>query len=165
MKLEDITIRTELQAGDLGYIIYLHGVLYEKEYGYAIAFESYVAMGLHEFYKKYNPERDGVWICEHKKEIIGFLLLMDRGNGSAQLRYFILKPDYWGIGLGKNLMNLYMNHLRTKCYKHSFLWTTHEQEAAAHLYKNMGFILTEEKNSTSFGKPLIEQRYDLTLPE
>ena len=163
LTLEDITIRTQLRPGDIGYITYLHGVLYKKEYGYGISFESYVAMGLHEFYTKYNPEKDGVWICEHDDRIIGFLLLMDRENGIAQLRYFIIKPDYRGIGLGRKLMNLYMQHLMTRGYTHSYLWTTHEQEAAAYLYKKQGFLLTEEKNSTAFGKPLIEQRYALDV--
>lgn len=164
LKLEDITIRTHLQPGDLGYIIYLHGVLYKQEYDYGISFESYVAMGLHEFYSKYNREKDGVWICEHKDQIIGFLLLMDRGNDTAQLRYFIIKPEYRGFGLGRKLMNLYIQRLKAAAYTHCYLWTTNEQEGAAHLYKKAGFVLTEEKKSSAFGKPLIEQRYDLRIP-
>jgi len=47
---EKIVIRTELKAGDIGYVTYLHGILYKKEYNYSISFESYVAAGLHEFY-------------------------------------------------------------------------------------------------------------------
>ena len=53
--LEDITIRTKLQPGDLGYIIHRHGKLYAKEYGYGIVFESYVAAGIHEFYQSMIP--------------------------------------------------------------------------------------------------------------
>ena len=162
LNIENITIRTELQAGDIGTISYLHGILYKKEYGYGMAFESYVAMGLHEFFINYNPAKDGVWICEFMKEIMGFLLLMDRGNGSAQLRYFIIKPEYRGLGLGRKLMYLYMKHLKEKGFTHSYLWTTHELAAAASLYLKAGFRLTEEKSSTTFGKPLVEQRYDYT---
>lgn len=163
LKLEDISIRTNLQPGDIGYIIYLHGTLYKKEYDYGIAFETYVARGLNEFITNYNPEKDGVWICEHSNQVIGFLLLMNRGNNSAQLRYFILQPIYRGIGLGRKLMGEFMRHLKSKNYKHAYLWTTNEQEAAAYLYRKAGFTLTEEKNSTAFGKPLQEQRYDLYL--
>jgi len=163
LNLEDISIRTHLKPGDLGYIIYLHGLLYQVEYKYGIAFESYVATGLYEFYSKYNPEKDRVWICEHGDQIVGFLLLMDRGNDSAQLRYFIIKPGYRGIGLGRKLMNLYMEYLRKKGFTHSYLWTTHELHAAASLYKKQGFRLTEEKHSTDFGKALTEQRYDLMV--
>lgn len=161
--LEYISIRTELKPGDIGYVIYLHGELYGKEYGYGIEFETYVAKGLCEFYEKYNPARNRVWICEHKRKIIGFLLLMDRGK-AAQLRYFLLQPEYRGIGLGLKLMGLYMDFLRECGYKESYLWTTHELSTAAYLYKRAGFKLTEEKGSTAFGKPLREQRYDLFLP-
>jgi N-acetylglutamate synthase-like GNAT family acetyltransferase len=161
--LADISIRTVLQPGDIGYVIYMHGILYKKEYNYGIQFESYVAKGLCEFYEKYDPQRNRVWICEHDNRMIGFLLLMDRGK-AAQLRYFLIQPEYRGIGLGSKLLDMYMDFLRECRYKESYLWTTHELTTAAALYKRLGFKLTEEKESTSFGKPLTEQRYDLILP-
>jgi len=52
----------------------------------------------------------------------------------------------------------------TACgYASCYLWTTNEQEAAAALYKRYGFILTDEKESTAFGKLLKEQRYELIV--
>ena len=177
ISLEDISIRTELRPGDIGYAIFLHGALYSREYNYELQFESYVAKGLCEFYEKYNPARNRVWVCEHKRsnpadkrsspvdenKMVGFLLLMDRGE-SAQLRYFLIEPEYRGIGLGSKLMNLYMDFLHKCGYRQSYLWTTHELHIAIALYKRFGFQLTEEKESTAFGKPLTEQRYDLILP-
>ena len=160
--LDDVLIRTTLQPGDIGYVVYMHGALYGREYNYGIQFESYVAKGLCEFYEKYDPQRNRVWVCEHNNKMIGFLLLMDRKE-AAQLRYFLIEPDYRGIGLGSKLLNMYMDFLRACGYKASYLWTTHELITAASLYKRFGFQLTEEKESTSFGKPLREQRYDLVL--
>ena len=162
VSLDDISIRTELRPGDIGYVTYMHGALYHKEYTYGLQFESYVAKGLCEFYEKYNPERNRIWACDHHDRMIGFLLLMDRGE-AAQLRYFLIEPEYRGIGLGSKLMSLYMDLLRECGYKQSYLWTTHELSRAAFLYKRHGFTLTEEKESTTFGKPLREQRYDLVL--
>ena len=161
--LDDISIRTELQPGDIGYVIHLHGALYAREYGYGVQFESYVGRGLCEFYENYDPERNRVWVCEHSGRMIGFLLLMDRGK-AAQLRYFLIEPEYRGIGLGAKLLRLYLDFLRACGYQECYLWTTHELSTAAFLYKRLGFQLTEEKESTAFGKPLIEQRYDLTVP-
>jgi len=161
---DDIKIRTKLLPGDIGYITYMHGYLYHKEYNYSIAFETYVAAGLIEFYQHYDLARDCVWICEHQDKIIGSLVLMHRGE-SAQLRYFILEPAYRGIGLGRKLMNLYMDYLIKSGYKSSYLWTTQELSAAAHLYTRHGFTLTEEKESTALGKLLKEQRYNLIIPE
>jgi len=160
--LNEISIRTELCPGDIGYVTYMHGALYHREYKYGLQFESYVAKGLCEFYEKYNPKRNRIWACEHNDRMIGFLLLMDRGH-AAQLRYFLIDPDYRGMGLGSKLMNLYMDFLRQGGYKESYLWTTHELSTAAALYKRHGFQLTEEKESTAFGKALREQRYDLIL--
>lgn len=159
--LEDIAIRTDLVPGDLGYVIYLHGALYGKEYDYGIEFETYVAAGIYEFYKNYDPAKDRVWICEHNNKIIGFVLLMHREHNAAQLRYFLIDPAYRGIGLGKKLMELYMEFLHERGYNSSYLWTTNELPAAASLYKRHGFVLTEEKDSTAFGKPVKEQRYEL----
>ncbi len=159
--LNDVLIRNELRPGDLGYVIYLHGLLYGQEYGFGIQFETYVALGLHEFYTNYDPSRDRIWVCEHGQQMIGFLLLMHRGQETAQLRYFLIRPEYRGIGLGKHLMQQFMDCLSARCYRNAYLWTTHELGAAASLYKRNGFKLTEEKESTAFGKPLREQRYDL----
>lgn len=158
---EDITIRTTPEPGDIGYITYLHGRMYAREYGYSIAFETYVAQGLCEFYKQYNPQKDRVWICEHANTIIGFLLLMHRDSNTAQLRYFIVLPAYRGIGIGKKMIQLFMDFLKEAGYTHCYLWTTIEQQTAAALYKRTGFALTEERPSTAFGKALTEQRYDL----
>ena len=163
VSLEDISIRTQLEPGDIGYVTYMHGTLYSREYNYGLQFESYVATGLCEFYEKYNPKRDRIWACEHENRMIGFLLLMDRGQ-AAQLRYFLIEPEYRGLGLGAKLLNLYMDFLRECGYKRSYLWTTHELTTAAALYKRLGYKLTDEKESNSFGKPLTEQRYDLILP-
>ena len=107
--LEDISIRTTLKPGDIGRVVLLHGLLYYREYSYGLGFESYVAAGLYEFYKNYDREKDCVWVCEHKDEVVGFLLLMHRENNSAQLRYFIIMPPFRGIGLGKKLMQLFMD--------------------------------------------------------
>jgi GNAT superfamily N-acetyltransferase len=164
ISLSDITIRNEIRPGDLGYIIHRHGKLYDEEYRYGIAFETYVGAGLHEFYTHYDPQSDRVWIAGHEGKIVGFLLLMHREHNTAQLRYFYLEPGYRGIGLGKRLMELYMDFLLSRGYSSSYLWTTHELHAAASLYTRHGFRLTEEKASTAFGKPLKEQRYDLVLP-
>ena len=162
MNTTDISIRTSIKPGDLGYVIHRHGKLYGDEYNYGVSFETYVGAGLYEFYQNYNPEMDRVWICEHQNIIVGFLLLMHRDNKVAQLRYFYLEPAYRGIGLGKKLMESFMKFLKEKQYQSAYLWTTHELSVAASLYTKHGFKLAESKESVAFGKPLKEQRYDLT---
>lgn len=157
--LDDINIRHKLRPGDMGYILYMHGNIYKKEYNYGLMFERYVAEGLLEFYQNYNPRKDRVWICEHDDKIIGTIFLIHREN-AAQLRYFLLEKEYRGIGLGRLLMKDYMDWIRQQQYPSVYLWTTNEQIAAANLYQKFGFELTEKVSSTDFGKHVIEQKYE-----
>jgi N-acetylglutamate synthase-like GNAT family acetyltransferase len=157
--LNDIQIRTDLRPGDIGYVIHLHGALYKKEYDYGIQFETYVAEGLLEFWKQYDPARNRVWVCEHNGAMVGFMLLFNRGE-AAQLRYFLIHPDYRGIGLGKKLMQLFMSFMESSGFTRSYLWTTDELPTAASLYTRSGFQLVEEKKSEAFGKKVCEQKYE-----
>jgi GNAT superfamily N-acetyltransferase len=163
VSLNDIQIRTGLQPGDIGYLTYMHGRLYGQESGYGMAFEAYVARGLCEFIDHYDPQRSRAWICEHGGQIIGSLVLLDRGE-AAQLRYFLIDPAYRGIGLGSKLMGLFLQFLQAR-YRQAYLWTTQELTGAASLYRKAGFVLAEEKESTSFGKRVLEQRYDWRPPQ
>jgi DNA-binding MarR family transcriptional regulator/N-acetylglutamate synthase-like GNAT family acetyltransferase len=160
--LNDIVIRTNLLPGDLGYVAWLHGKIYAEECGYGPNFEGYVLESLGELAHKYDPDKDRVWICEHKGSMVGFLAAIHRSN-CAQLRYFILLSEYRGIGLGKKLMDFFMDYLEEQKFTKAYLWTTNEQHTATALYKKYGFVLTEEKPSKAFDKPLTEQRYDLEL--
>jgi len=160
---KDILIRTELVPGDIGSVIQMHGKLYKKECNYGLHFESYVAAGLHEFYEKLQSSRSRAWVCEHQGKMVGFLALMDRGE-QAQLRYFIIDPAYRGIGLGRKLMDMFIEHLKTSGFKGSYLLTTKELPTAAHLYMAYGFKLKEERPANHpFDKDVIEQRYEMTL--
>jgi peptidyl-dipeptidase Dcp len=158
-----VSIRTSLRPEDLDKIILLHRHLYADEFGYGKGFENHVVAGLHEFYNQYDVARDRVWICEAENDLIGFLLLMHRGNESAQLRFFVLRQGYRGQGLGNKLMGFFTAFMKEAGYSHAYLWTTSELQTAAALYKKYGFRLTVEKATSSFGKEVIEQRYDLYL--
>lgn len=160
--LEDIRIRNEFSKEDIRKVIKLHSELYSQEFEYGTGFEDHVVKGLEEFCIEYDPVKERVWICEYGDALIGFLLLKRRGD-SAQLRYFLIRPEYRGIGLGNKLMELFMDFMKSKNYKTSYLWTTSELSHAAHLYKKYGYRLILEKPTDSFGKEVTEQKYELEL--
>lgn len=161
--IDEIEIRTELRPGDLSYVIYQQTLLYQNEHQFGFEFETYGLAGMFEFYENYNPELDRIWICEHKRKIIGSLLLMHRENGSSQLRFFYIDREYRGVGLGKKLMELYMDFMKEKNYRSSYLWTFQGLDSAISLYTRYGFELTEEAITRTFGKEVNEQRYDIFL--
>jgi len=69
-------IRTDIRPGDIGYLIYLHGVLYAREYGLDYSFEGYVATGLGEFAKSYDERRDRLWLAEDGGRIVGSIAIV-----------------------------------------------------------------------------------------
>jgi len=69
-------IRHRIKPGDIGYLSYLHGILYSKEYGYDETFEAYVASGLAEFVQSFSPDEDRIWLAETNGRIIGSIAIV-----------------------------------------------------------------------------------------
>ncbi|UWD47469.1 helix-turn-helix domain-containing GNAT family N-acetyltransferase [Clostridioides difficile] len=159
---KEISIRHQIKPGDAGYITYMHGWIYKQEYNYSTAFESYVAQSFYEFLQNYNPELDRLWIAEHNAEIIGCIGIVNHGN-RAQLRWFLLHPDYRGIGLGKSLLNAALDYCHQKKYKSVYLDTTDDLETAIAMYKSMGFIKVTEKENRSWREDLTELEFEMQL--
>ncbi|WP_461614926.1 bifunctional helix-turn-helix transcriptional regulator/GNAT family N-acetyltransferase [Clostridium sp. Marseille-QA1073] len=162
IKPEDISIRTDIRAGDTGYITYMHGWIYRKEYDYSTAFEGYVAESFYEFLLDYNPDRDRLWCAEHNGEIIGCIGIVGHQD-KAQLRWFLLHPNYRGIGIGKELLNLALAFAREKGYKKAYLKTTNDLEKATSMYTKAGFVKSAEKENPSWRNDLTELEYEMNL--
>ncbi len=163
-EINNITIRHDIKPGDMGYLIYLHGLLYALENGYDIEFEGYVANTFYEFsqlYKKYNSR---LWIAQVGNRIIGSIAVIGRSAQEAQLRWFLIDPDYRGLGLGKTLLRKAMDFYKQFGYTKVYLLTVSEQKTAIKLYEDMGFKKVEEKSCKMWGKDLvIELKYELEL--
>jgi DNA-binding MarR family transcriptional regulator/GNAT superfamily N-acetyltransferase len=154
-------IRT-FKAGDVGYVAYLHGCLYEGTYGFGKMFEYYVLKGLTEFLL--NPMGGELWIAEVDSKIVGSIAITRFNDTMAQLRWFIIDENYQGRGIGKKLMEVALEFCKEQNYQHVFLWTVSILEAARYLYRKFDFTLTEEKpNDEWTEKEIIEERWDLEL--
>jgi len=158
-----LNIRYFLKPGELGYIIQLHGSLYSVEYELDHTFEGYVAYGMGEFMKAFDPRKDFIAVAEDQDEIVGSIFIMGLPDNSAQLRWFLLAPKARGKGLGTRLLNEAIDFCRKHEFKSVCLWTISELTTAAHLYRKVGFKLTEEKTINLWGGMRTEQRYDLLL--
>lgn len=158
----NISIRHNLQPGDIGYITYLHGVLYAKECGWDHTLEAYVAPPLAKFATS-QTSRERIWIVEKDGEIAGSIAIVESSKTEAQLRWLLLCEEVRGYGIGRLLVEEAVAFCRECGYSSVFLWTVRGLAAAAHLYESAGFQLTEEKTHEIWGAMLTEQRFDLKL--
>lgn len=153
-------IRT-MRPGDAGYIAYRHSVLYEREYGLGGNFEQYVLDSLNRYIDE-KPEGE-VWVAEHNGQPVGFIAIVRTDDNAAQLRWFLIEPEYRGSGLGRQLVATAMDYCRQKHFGRVYLWTFQDLKAARHLYKSFGFSLTEQAESNSWKDGLIEERWDMVF--
>ena|SRR5690349_8666907 len=158
-----ITIRTELQPGDVGYLIYLHGVLYAREYQLDGTFEGGVAERLGKFAQEYDPRKDYFALAELNGSIVGSIIINGLSDEIAQLRFFLVHPDARGRGLGRELIEGALAFCRECGFKKVTLWTISELKAAAHLYRQTGFKIVREETHEIWGASRTEQEYELNL--
>lgn len=156
-------LRHHIRPGEIGYLTYLHGVTYAKEYGYDQTFEAYVADGLAEFIRSFSPDRDRIWLAEANDQVIGSVAIVGHSKAEAQLRWFFVHPRYRGIGMGRRLLNEALHFCKEHNYRTVFLWTTSELCTAQHLYTGAGFKRTQKKTHQIWGRRITEERYDLDL--
>lgn len=159
----NIEIRNHWKPGDVGYITYLHGVLYGREQGWDHTFDAYVAGPLADFALSYQPDHERLWVVEANGKIVGCIAIVAASPATAQLRWFLLHPELRGQGLGRRLIEEAIDFCRDKGYRTVFLWTVDALPAAAALYRKAGFGVTEEKRSAVWGSVVTEQRYELIL--
>lgn len=158
-----IQLRHQLQPGDLGTVVRLHGSIYALEHGWDHRFEGYVAETIGSFAVKFDAARDRLWIAETEQETIGSIAIVGQPDGSAQLRWFVVHPGARGRGLGRRMLMEALSFCRERAYTSVFLWTVRDLHAAAHLYLAAGFELVDETTHEDWGAVKTLQTYMLRL--
>lgn len=158
---QEITIRESLNAGDLGYLTYLHAKIYKNECQYDLEFEGYVCKTFYDFTQRYSPERDRIFLAEQDGIIVGSIAILGHSDTEAQLRWFLIEPRLRGIGLGQMLFKRAMAFCEVKGYRKIWLLTTSDQEKATAIYEKEGFKLIREDPQTIWGRVLLERMYEL----
>ena len=151
------------RAGDPGWVVWRHGVLYARDEGYDIRFEALVARLVGEFFERNDTEGERCWIAERNGENVGCVFVFRKSARVAKLRMLIVEPSVRGIGLGSRLIEECIQFAKAAGYRKMVLWTHQSLTAARSLYKKAGFKVVKTVANPSFGRKLIDEFWEIEL--
>ena len=151
------------RAGDLGWVVELHGRLYAEEYGWDATFEALVARIVADFAERRDPFREAGWIAEVDGERVGCVICVRDDDETARLRILLVDPVARGLGVGGRLVEECLRFAKQAGYRRMTLWTNDVLAAARRIYERAGFELEEQSEHRSFGKDLVGQTWSRDL--
>jgi ribosomal protein S18 acetylase RimI-like enzyme len=163
--MSEVTIRDQMRPGDLEAIVAHHRRIYGEEYAVDSQFGDFVASAVARAVERGFPtEREAIRIVELRGEHAGSIALSDEGDGEAAIRWVVFSPEVRGRGLGRRLLGELLAFAEDHGYRLVWLETFSELEAAAHLYREAGFVVTDADTAPRWGRESITfQRYELEL--
>ena len=151
------------QPGDMGWVVYRHGVLYSQEYGWDETFEAMVAGIVAKFIQNFDPKRERCWMAEIEGEIVGSVFIVKETETVSKWLFFPVQPRARGLGIGKRMVNECIRFAMQAGYRKMILWTNDILLAARHIYTAAGFKLVLEEPHHSFGFDMVGETWELLL--
>ena len=148
--------------GAIGRVTELHGRYYHEQWGFGQVFESMIATELAEFLGRYDEHRDGFWTASRDGRVEGSITVdgIHANREGAHLRWFIVSDALRGSGVGARLMHAAIEFCRERRYSRAYLWTFEGLDPARALYEKAGFKLTRSEPGETWGRKVVEQRFE-----
>lgn len=158
-----ISICQDFAPGDLGQLIYIHGMQNFADYGYNHVHEAYCARIAVEFILAADKGRSRAWLAKKQGKVVGSIFIVERPNNQAQLRLLFVDRSLRGVGLGRWLVEESVRYCRACEFDVVYLWTVQGLDRAILIYESVGFIRVAEKRVEEWGESSLEIRFDLNL--
>lgn len=145
------------RSGDFGWVVFRHGALYAREYGWGPGFEALVAEIVAGYVREYDPARYAGWIAEVDGERAGCVFCAPKDDQTAQLRMLLVEPWARGMGIGSRLVEECLRFATAAGYRRIMLWTRDVLTSARKIYQAAGFELVDAHKGEESGKEFMEQ--------
>jgi GNAT superfamily N-acetyltransferase len=140
-----------------------HGEQYAADFGWDVTFEALGTGIVGGFARTMRTGPQRGWIAEKASGRAGCVLCTEVSPTVGQLRLLLVDPAARGHGVGRRLVDTYIDHARRGGYERLTLWTNDPLVDARQLHLPAGFVLTGEDPHHSFGVHSVGQTYDLDL--
>src|SRR5581483_2035270 len=104
-----------------------------------------------------------VRLVDSGERLAGCVALTEEGDGIGRIRWVVLAPELRGAGLGRRLIGELVDQARDAGWHTLQLETFSRLEAAAGIYRQLGFRVVSERERHDWGPPIVYQHYELRL--
>ncbi len=153
------------RAGDLPLLASRQAVLYDENYGWGRPMEILLCEVTTSFLRDFKPGLEQCWVAERAGAMAGSVLVVDAGEGSAQLRLLYTEPWARGLGIGGALVRECVGFSRAAGYRRVRLWTHSVLDSARRIYEAAGFRIISTAIHDTFGKPEQGETWELALSD
>jgi len=151
------------RTGDLGWVLERHAILFRQDCGWDERFESQVAGMVADFIPNTEPGRERCWMAETDGENVGCAFVVERNEGTAELRMLMVEPGSRRQGVGTRLVEQCIGFARDAGYRKLMLQVEGVLTDARRLFEKAGFRMTGKERQQRFGRRLVLESWELPL--